>query len=107
MFFRGVYSAERILLSVAADGNKVPPAVPALPEMACCVVSKDDGPRAGTSLEKVSQLQSVFRPDGTAAVPEPAVTPDWAMPCRARSTPRSARHLTCRSQAVLRSVSRP
>ncbi|GAA3128492.1 acetyl-CoA C-acetyltransferase [Kribbella aluminosa] len=29
------------------------------------VVSKDDGPRAGTSLEKVSQLQPVFRPDGT------------------------------------------
>ncbi|MET9274911.1 acetyl-CoA C-acetyltransferase [Kribbella sp. NPDC003557] len=29
------------------------------------VVSKDDGPRAGTTLEKVSQLQPVFRPDGT------------------------------------------
>jgi acetyl-CoA C-acetyltransferase len=29
------------------------------------VVSTDDGPRAGTSLEKVSQLQPVFRPDGT------------------------------------------
>jgi acetyl-CoA C-acetyltransferase len=29
------------------------------------VVSKDDGPRAGTSLEKVSQLAPVFRPDGT------------------------------------------
>jgi acetyl-CoA C-acetyltransferase len=29
------------------------------------VVSADDGPRAGTSLEKVSQLQPVFRPDGT------------------------------------------
>ncbi|WP_030165352.1 acetyl-CoA C-acetyltransferase [Spirillospora albida] len=29
------------------------------------VVSKDDGPRAGTSYEKVSQLQPVFRPDGT------------------------------------------
>ncbi|HXP53432.1 MAG TPA: acetyl-CoA C-acetyltransferase [Streptosporangiaceae bacterium] len=28
-------------------------------------VSKDDGPRAGTSLEKVSQLKPVFRPDGT------------------------------------------
>ena len=28
-------------------------------------VSKDDGPRAGTTLEKVSQLQPVFRPDGT------------------------------------------
>ena len=29
------------------------------------VVSNDDGPRAGTSLEKVSQLKPVFRPDGT------------------------------------------
>jgi acetyl-CoA C-acetyltransferase len=28
-------------------------------------VSADDGPRAGTTLEKVSQLQPVFRPDGT------------------------------------------
>jgi acetyl-CoA C-acetyltransferase len=28
-------------------------------------VSKDDGPRPGTTLEKVSQLQPVFRPDGT------------------------------------------
>jgi acetyl-CoA C-acetyltransferase len=29
------------------------------------VVSADDGPRAGTTREKVSQLQPVFRPDGT------------------------------------------
>jgi acetyl-CoA C-acetyltransferase len=29
------------------------------------VVSKDDGPRPGTTLEKVSQLKPVFRPDGT------------------------------------------
>jgi acetyl-CoA C-acetyltransferase len=29
------------------------------------IVSGDDGPRAGTSLEKVSQLAPVFRPDGT------------------------------------------
>jgi acetyl-CoA C-acetyltransferase len=29
------------------------------------VVSKDDGPRAGTTYEKVSQLKPVFRPDGT------------------------------------------
>jgi acetyl-CoA C-acetyltransferase len=28
-------------------------------------VGKDDGPRAGVSLEKVSQLDPVFRPDGT------------------------------------------
>jgi acetyl-CoA C-acetyltransferase len=29
------------------------------------VVSKDDGPRAGVTYEAVSQLQPVFRPDGT------------------------------------------
>jgi acetyl-CoA C-acetyltransferase len=29
------------------------------------VVATDDGPRAGTTLEKVSTLQPVFRPDGT------------------------------------------
>lgn len=29
------------------------------------VVSKDDGPRAGVTLEAVQQLQPVFRPDGT------------------------------------------
>jgi acetyl-CoA C-acetyltransferase len=29
------------------------------------VISADDGPRPGTTLEKVSQLQPVFRPDGT------------------------------------------
>ncbi|MEV6864046.1 acetyl-CoA C-acetyltransferase [Streptosporangium subroseum] len=29
------------------------------------VVSKDDGPRAGTTYEAISQLKPVFRPDGT------------------------------------------
>ncbi|MCA1726537.1 MAG: acetyl-CoA C-acetyltransferase [Actinobacteria bacterium] len=29
------------------------------------VVDKDDGPRAGTTIEAVSQLKPVFRPDGT------------------------------------------
>ncbi|KRF10386.1 acetyl-CoA C-acetyltransferase [Nocardioides sp. Soil796] len=29
------------------------------------VVSADDGPRAGTTLEKVASMQPVFRPDGT------------------------------------------
>lgn len=31
------------------------------------VVSADDGPRPGTTYEKVSQLKPVFRPDGTVA----------------------------------------
>ena len=29
------------------------------------VVSKDDGPRAGTTVEKLAELKPVFRPDGT------------------------------------------
>ena len=29
------------------------------------IVSKDDGPRAGTTYEKISQLNPVFRPNGT------------------------------------------
>ncbi|HEX2738259.1 MAG TPA: acetyl-CoA C-acyltransferase, partial [Acidimicrobiia bacterium] len=29
------------------------------------VAAKDDGPRAGTTVEKLSQLKPVFRPDGT------------------------------------------
>ena len=29
------------------------------------VVSTDDGPRAGTTYEKISQLKPVFRPNGT------------------------------------------
>ena len=29
------------------------------------IVSKDDGPRPGTTLEKVAALEAVFRPDGT------------------------------------------
>jgi acetyl-CoA C-acetyltransferase len=29
------------------------------------VVTKDDGPRAGTTLEKLAQLKPVFKPDGT------------------------------------------
>ena len=29
------------------------------------IVSRDDGPRPGTTVEKLSQLQAVFRPDGT------------------------------------------
>ncbi|MCK0439850.1 acetyl-CoA C-acetyltransferase [Gordonia alkaliphila] len=29
------------------------------------IVNTDDGPRAGTTYEKISQLQPVFRPDGT------------------------------------------
>ncbi|MGH2834225.1 MAG: acetyl-CoA C-acyltransferase, partial [Solirubrobacteraceae bacterium] len=39
------------------EGNEV--------EVPETVVSKDDGPRAGTTLEKLSQLPPAFKPDGT------------------------------------------
>src|SRR5947208_337550 len=40
-------------------------AVPRLTLPAGTAVAADDGPRAGTTLEKVATLQPVFRPDGT------------------------------------------
>jgi acetyl-CoA C-acetyltransferase len=39
------------------EGNEID-----IPEQ---VVTKDDGPRAGTTLEKLSQLKPAFKPDGT------------------------------------------
>ena len=39
------------------EGNEV--------EVPETVVNKDDGPRPGTTMEKLSQLQPAFRPDGT------------------------------------------
>ena len=46
------------------------------------VVSKDDGPRAGTTLEAVSQLKPVFRPDGRSPPATPArsttAPPRWS-----------------------------
>ncbi len=45
------------------------------------VVSKDDGPRAGTTYEAVSQLKPVFRPDGTVTAgnccPSTTAPPPW------------------------------
>ena len=36
------------------------------------VVTKDDGPRAGTTVEGLSQLKPVFRPDGRSRPATPA-----------------------------------
>jgi acetyl-CoA C-acetyltransferase len=59
----GHFDKEIVPVTVAAhrdtdkEGNEVD-----VPET---VVSRDDGPRAGTTLEKLSQLKPVFKPDGT------------------------------------------
>ena len=45
------------------------------------VVSTDDGPRAGVTLEAVSQLKPAFRPDGRVtagnACPSMTAQPQW------------------------------
>ncbi|MGE2719201.1 acetyl-CoA C-acetyltransferase [Mycolicibacterium celeriflavum] len=52
--------AEEAINSGFFDREIVPVALPD-----GTVVSKDDGPRAGTTYEKISQLKPVFRPNGT------------------------------------------
>ncbi len=59
----GHFDAEIVGVTVAAhkdwdkEGNEID-----VPET---VVTKDDGPRAGTTVEKLSKLQPAFKPDGT------------------------------------------
>jgi acetyl-CoA C-acetyltransferase len=59
----GHFDAEIVPVTVAAhkdvdkEGNEVD-----VPET---VVSKDDGPRPGTTLEKLAELKPAFKPDGT------------------------------------------
>jgi acetyl-CoA C-acetyltransferase len=59
----GHYDKEIVPVTVPAhkdvdkEGNEID-----VPET---VVSKDDGPRAGTTLEKLASLKPVFKPDGT------------------------------------------
>lgn len=55
------------------------------------VVSKDDGPRPGVTLEGVQGLKPVFRPDGlvTAATAAPSTTApplSWSCPTRRRAS---------------------
>ena len=45
------------------------------------VVSKDDGPRPGTTYEKVAALQPVFRPDGTVTAGNASQQNDAAAAC--------------------------
>ena len=59
----GHFDAEIVPVTVPAhqdkdkDGNEV--------DVAETVVDKDDGPRAGTTMEVLAQLKPAFRPDGT------------------------------------------
>ncbi|RGA00348.1 acetyl-CoA C-acetyltransferase [Microbispora triticiradicis] len=52
--------AEKAIANGFWDGDITPVTLPD-----GTVVSKDDGPRAGTTYEAVAQLKPVFRPDGT------------------------------------------
>ncbi|MEW9529061.1 acetyl-CoA C-acetyltransferase [Microbispora sp. NPDC049125] len=52
--------AEKALANGFWDGDITPATLPD-----GTVVSRDDGPRAGTTYEAVAQLKPVFRPDGT------------------------------------------
>ena len=45
------------------------------------VVSTDDGPRAGTTLEGLAQLKPVFRPDGEITAATPARSTTAPPPC--------------------------
>lgn len=59
----GVRSQQRAEAAIAAGFFETDITPLTLPDGT--VVRHDDGPRAGTTLEKVSGLQPVFRPDGT------------------------------------------
>lgn len=61
----GVRSQERAVAAVDRGhfANEITPVT--MPDGT--VVSADDGPRPGTTYEKISQLKPVFRPDGTIA----------------------------------------
>ncbi|MEM1334251.1 MAG: acetyl-CoA C-acetyltransferase, partial [Actinomycetota bacterium] len=54
------------------------------------VVSTDDGPRPGTTLEKVSQLNPVFRPDGTVTAGNACPLNDGAAAVMVMSDTRAA-----------------
>jgi acetyl-CoA C-acetyltransferase len=72
------------------EGNEV--------EVPETVVTKDDGPRAGTTLEKLSQLQPVFKPDGTVTAGNACPLNDGAAALLVMSEER-ARELGCKPRA--------
>jgi acetyl-CoA C-acetyltransferase len=72
------------------EGNEV--------EVPETVVAKDDGPRAGTTMEKLSQLQPVFKPDGTVTAGNACPLNDGAAALLIMSEER-ARELGCKPRA--------
>lgn len=63
-------------------------------EVSTCVVTRDDGPRPGTSMEGLARLKTVFRPDGgsvtagtSSQVRRPSAPPATARACSASLLP--------------------
>jgi acetyl-CoA C-acetyltransferase len=63
----GHFDAEIVPVTVAAHTESDPahPADGATVEVAETVVSRDDGPRPGTTMEGLAKLKPAFKPDGT------------------------------------------
>ena len=95
----GHFDSEIVSVTVPAhtetdkEGNEV--------EVPETVVSKDDGPRPGTTLEKLSQLQPAFKPDGTVTAGNACPLNDGAAAVLVMSEERAAElGLTPRARIV-------
>jgi acetyl-CoA C-acetyltransferase len=99
----GHYDAEIVPVRVPAhkdvdkDGNEID-----LPD---AVVSKDDGPRAGTTMEVLAQLKPAFRPDGTVTAGNACPLNDGAAAVLVMSADKARdRGLTPRARIVASAV---
>jgi acetyl-CoA C-acetyltransferase len=61
----GHFDAEIVPVTVPAHTERAPDGSDEAVPVAEAVVSRDDGPRSGTTLEVLARLKPVFRPDGT------------------------------------------
>ena len=61
----GHFDAEIVPVTVPAHLERAPDGSDEAVSIAEAVVSRDDGPRPGTTLEVLARLKPVFRPDGT------------------------------------------
>jgi acetyl-CoA C-acetyltransferase len=87
----GHFDAEIVPVTVpahaepAADGSEQPV------EVAETVVSRDDGPRAGTTMEVLAKLKPVFKPDGTVTAGNACPLNDGAAAVLVMSEERASR----------------
>ena len=87
-------AAERLLRARDHPGHRSPDGT---------VIDKDDGPRAGTTVEKLAQLKPVFRPDGTVTAGNACPLNDGA--AAVRRDERHAGRASSASQPLARVVS--